>query len=527
MRTAAFVLLLALCARADDVHSGWFLVNNSGAASMKKEKAGVRIERPRGNGMDLLRANLSKAPAPGQKFLLKAKFKAKGVGNGWFKIFFYDAKGESLGQGRDVKSLRGDYDWKEFVLDQKAPEGTAAAAIMVLLVQPGTLWVDDVRIEIQGEKARRPLDKKLSKWLDRNATEVRTLSIEGDMRDLAAFAKQLRGVRVVQLGENTHGDGAAFAAKCRLIRWLHEKMGFDVVAFESGLYECDRATRMLKPGADPEAVMRASVFPIWHTKQARPLFEYLIAQSATRRPMALTGFDLRMSGEGAKNLVPDVLSALKAIGVSPSVQPGEESLLALFRKQREALVEKHGAREVAFLDRCLKLRIAGRAFEKLAGDERTAVRDRSMAKTLVWLAQQRYPKAKIVCWAATAHQAHGLDGIRRGGKPMYDGPTMAGVHAKNALGNKLYTVGFIAHGGAAGMWHRGPFPVPQPADDSVEALLYRYGKPYLLVPLGSAPFEWPTHMAPMTYLRNLKANWSKVVDAVFYIDEMEPAAGLR
>ena len=58
------------------MHSGWFLVNNSGAASMKKEKDGVRIERPRGNGMDLLRAKLKTAPAPGQKFLLKAKFTA-------------------------------------------------------------------------------------------------------------------------------------------------------------------------------------------------------------------------------------------------------------------------------------------------------------------------------------------------------------------------------------------------------------------------------------------------------------------
>ncbi|MHC4941203.1 MAG: erythromycin esterase family protein [Planctomycetota bacterium] len=138
-----------------------------------------------------------------------------------------------------------------------------------------------------------------------------------------------------------------------------------------------------------------------------------------------------------------------------------------------------------------------------------------------------YPKAKIVCWAATAHQAHRLKKIMRGGKPMYEGVTMAGEHAKNVLGNKLYTIGFIAHGGAAGLWTRGPFPVPQPDPDSVEAQLFRYGKPYLLVPLKFAPFKWPTHMAPMTYLRDLKANWSRVVDAVFYIEDMEPAVGLR
>jgi hypothetical protein len=375
----AAVLLLACAAHGGEIHEGWFLVNNSGQAKLTQKNRIAEFGRATGGGMDVLRANLKQAPAPGQEFLLKAKFKADRVGNGWFKIFFYDKNGTDLGQGQDVKSLRGSYDWQEIVLDQKAPEGTASATIMVLLVQPGTLWVKDIRFEPKGEVARKPVDNKLAKWLDRNAVEVRTLSIDGDLRDLDRFARQLRGVRVVQLGENTHGDGAAFAAKCRLIRWLHEKMGFDVVAFESGMYECDRATRMLKPGADPVAVMRASIFPIWHTKQTKPLFEYLVAQSGTRKPMALTGFDIRTSGEGAKNLVPDALSALKAVGVSPATVPSVETLAALFRKHREALVEEHGARETAFLDRCLELRVIRNRFEGMLpeGEDRLLGGDRA------------------------------------------------------------------------------------------------------------------------------------------------------
>ena len=496
---------------------GWFLVNNSGAAKLEhaRKKKALRFTKERAGGMDLVRCNLKSIPDPGSEIEVKATFTAKGVGNGWFKIFWYDANGESLGQGRDVKALRGTYKKKAMALDQQVPESATSAAIMILLVLPGELLVDDVSIAVKkaAKTARKPLtDKKLVRWLDKHAFQL---------TDLKRLDRHVKGARVVQLGENTHGDGLAFETKVQLIRYLHQKHGFDVVAFESGLYECDRATRRLKPGADPREVMRASVFPIWHTRRTLPLFEYLIEQSGTRAPMALTGVDLQQSGRGAADLIPE---AKRLCGLD-SDDPKE--LHAVFTAKQTQLEKEHGAREVAFLMRCLDQRIQYGRLQELKGNDALNFRDKWMAANLSWLVKERYPRSKVVYWAATAHQAHGLDGVRRAGKPMYDGITMAGVHAKKEFGRAIYTIAFVSHGGWAGTVLGKGFEIPAPQEGSIEDLLHRYGNSRLFVPLDGAPFQWPLPMAPMSYARDMEADWSTVVDAVVYFDEMNPAEPMR
>ena len=383
------------------------------------------------------------------------------------------------------------------------PDNAARAAIFVLLVMPGTLLVDDVElIEKGGGAGGRPEleDKKLRHWLDRNAIPVATLQLKGDMRDLAPLARRLQGVRVVQLGENTHGDGLVFAAKARLVRWLHERMGFDVIAFESGMFECERANRMLRPGADPKEVMRASVFGIWHPSARCTLFEYLIEQSGTRSPMAITGFDLRKAGGAANELIPDALALLKAAGIEAARNPTAETVLALVRENRDRLVAKHGERDVAFYEYVLAMRMVEPTFEKMQGKERLNFRDRWMGRASSGSRPSAIPRPKIVCWAATAHQAHGLEHVRNDKGPMYEGLTMAGEYAHKALGRKLYTIGFVSHGGWAGLWTMKNFKVPAPRAGSVEDLLYRYGTSPLIVPLrGGSPFRESMLMAPMSY----------------------------
>ena len=51
------------------------------------------------------------------------------------------------------------------------------------------------------------------------------------------------------LGEHPYDDGTTFVAKTRLVRFLHEQMGFNVLAFESGLYDCPKGYGSRRPSA--------------------------------------------------------------------------------------------------------------------------------------------------------------------------------------------------------------------------------------------------------------------------------------
>lgn len=113
--------------------------------------------------------------------------------------------------------------------------------------------------------------------------------------DLAMLKPLLHDKRIVFLGESSHGVAQFNLAKTRLIQFLHQEMGYNVLAFESGLGDVMNAQGKIDKQAALQT-MKDAIFGVWWTKETLPLFEYAKTTQATEKPLVLAGFDIQQQG---------------------------------------------------------------------------------------------------------------------------------------------------------------------------------------------------------------------------------------
>ena len=101
------------------------------------------------------------------------------------------------------------------------------------------------------------------------------------------------------LGEPSHGAGAAFTAKVRLVQLLHERLGFDVLVWESGLIDLERTEAALAADTEPVEAAQRGILKIWSASaECRPLFAYAKASHGGPRPLIMAGFDMQLTAPG-------------------------------------------------------------------------------------------------------------------------------------------------------------------------------------------------------------------------------------
>ncbi len=113
--------------------------------------------------------------------------------------------------------------------------------------------------------------------------------------EVESLKEILSNARIVLLGEQTHGEGATFDAKVKLIKFLHQEMGFEILAFESGLYSNYKANEISRSKNDTSP-FNESVFTIWSdTKHFEELMKYFDDVSDSEHPLQIAGFDFQES----------------------------------------------------------------------------------------------------------------------------------------------------------------------------------------------------------------------------------------
>jgi erythromycin esterase len=397
-------------------------------------------------------------------------------------------------------------------------------------------------------------------WLRDKSIALRSIEPgDEDFSDLQPLRALLAKKRIVILGEASHGDGAAFLAKTRLIRFLHRELGFDVLAFESGFYDCSQAWLRIAAGDDPATAFRQSVFAIWtRSAQVQPLIAYFASVARSQRPLELAGVDPQFTGEMSQRfLLGDLVRVAQGAGL-----PGDEfaarisgplanlvegryengdlpsaAARAEFLKAFDELARRLRETGGDIPERGFWLRVVEGTRQFAANSWSTdwkrplmedtegfAVRDRLMGENLAWLARHRFAGRKIVVWAASFHAAREVDEIDvpsevhmrlfRTFQPM-------GAVARRELGEELYTVAVLAYQGQYKQLGR-PIELLQPSAGSLEDLFHRTGLPYAFLDLSRAGgwLRKPLIARPMGY-KEMRSPWGRVFDAVLFFDRMK------
>lgn len=329
---------------------------------------------------------------------------------------------------------------------------------------------------------------------------------------------------MVQLGEPSHGAGGSFAAKVRLIKFLHQRMGFDVLAWESGLYDLQLTQAGVRAGENAVAAAQRGIFAIWSaTEEVRPLFEYAKASQATTRPLDMAGFDMQISVEKfAERFAADLRAFVRGLR-----DP------ALRDRTSELAIENMRGNDTNVYDRQRPDRPAGSAASALY-NEGWNRRDALNASNLRWLIQNGYTGRKIIVWAHNVHMmnayyAADLHSIHL--EPQPGGLEPSGVLLAKWLNDEVYTIAMTNYEGKDG-WDSAS-PIAPAAEGSLESRLHKLGKPYVFLDFraldGSPghPLHKPQSMRIDKYRDDTLTDVTRAFDAVFYIDRMAPATRIR
>jgi erythromycin esterase len=384
-----------------------------------------------------------------------------------------------------------------------------------------------------------------------------------DFSDFVMLKKALErdSVQIVMLGEQTHGDGTTSLAKTRLIKFLHKELGFDVLAFESGLYDCTRAWDSILVDGNYEKHIKKSVFPIWvNTEECKPLIEYLQYTLSLGSKLELSGFDSQITGYqncwslydefrkingiqlslAEKNLLVEIACLEDDLMLFPDESKYNDciSLLDNISAQFDSLLSINQAAsanlgfwknvmtgvKTSFISTYHYKHEVMQNIDPL----KMNARDIQMGENLKWLKENKYKDRKIIVWGHNMHLLRNMknSGIPGGASDLLRSKTSMGDVLHESFGNKMYTVIFTGFEGeyADYLSGKGLTNIPAPSDSSIEFYLRSLGNDLSFLNIRSARagiwLDGEFCLRPSEY-REQYNKWKNSTDGIFYIRNTE------
>jgi erythromycin esterase len=138
-------------------------------------------------------------------------------------------------------------------------------------------------------------DAAIVNWLKRSATHIKTVQPGNGFDDLEPFGSHLGRVRIVGMGEPTHGTREASLFKHRMFEYLVERKGYRVFAMEASFPDCLPIDRYIQTGeGDAEAVVHGQGFWTWDTEEVLGLVQWMRSYNQAHSDhVHFVGFDMQ------------------------------------------------------------------------------------------------------------------------------------------------------------------------------------------------------------------------------------------
>ncbi|MGW1323920.1 erythromycin esterase family protein [Streptomyces antibioticus] len=293
----------------------------------------------------------------------------------------------------------------------------------------------------------------IARWLTEHARPLESLIPGAPTDDLEPLGVTLRGVRVVGLGESTHGTSEFFRLKHRIVEFLVREEGFTTLAMEASESAARAVDAYVRHGVgDPARLVARLGFWTWRSQEMVDLVEWLRSHNRDlpeERRVRFAGVDPQRGADSVEAVTaflhayaPEREEDARALEILVHARPGSRPDPEQALRHRAEEVARHlAAHDDADDDVVEHARILVRAadlvtrsLDQSAGEESAfAVRDRAMADAVARLVDDD-PTARVMVWAHNGHLAKGTYG---------DGVTALGSRLRDLYGDRYYALALL------------------------------------------------------------------------------------
>jgi erythromycin esterase len=407
-------------------------------------------------------------------------------------------------------------------------------------------------------------------WARSNAVALADSSSDAS---LASIRRSLDGVDIIFLGESSHGDGGAHLARVRLVRYLHERLGFNLIAWEAGVREGVAFDSLLGTNATLGTITPIALYPWWApSAELRPMLDYVRATRRSRAPLRFVGLDIQRSGP-IDSLVTYLRRAFESAGEAASIPPLlGDSLTRLFARmatatgaardsveesaeralhaaapeiqrrvasKRSSFVRAMGERETELFERVVANITANAEQSQLARDADPArriasynLREQRNAENLLWLLR-RHRGEKIIVWLHNVHAVNTRFTARFDGVAPASTDTPRDATARivrDSIGARSYAMATVSFDGSWAFPGGDRTELPPAPAGSLAAVLHDAGFARACLDLRRVRAGQPAWLsAPLPGTLNTQSParypviWPQVADGVLFVDRMTPS----